>query len=325
MSDDFDFTAFIDSQKTQDLDALAKNFEQAAGSNTTREVDIRFWDPKTCVDADGNGRAVIRLLPAPDTPDSPFVGLIKHSWKNSVNGQPRYYIENSRKSIGLADPVYDYNGSMFDKYGKEEAKKHLIPRSKRYIANIVVMENDVTPDQVGKIFLWDFGGQIYEKIDAKMFPKHVKDKRVNPFNIFEGMSLIVRVYQKKVGDGSLPQYDSSEWEAPSPMGKDPTKTLKGMFKSMFSLKEFIDPSKFKSYEDLQKQLDYVTGKSDTPANGGGTGSSEAKQTKTAEAKKPVEDSIPFDVDTPEPAKAETQPKAAETAKDDDDFFARFRT
>ena len=316
MSTDFD--AFLSNQKANDVDAVQKGIQAQNGANA-REVDPRFYDFSKIMDKDGNGRAVVRLLPAPDS-TTPLAKITKHSWRRQVNGQTRYYIENSRKTIGLADPVADYNGKIFDlKLPKDEQKKRLVPRTFRYIANITFIENDADPESVGKVFLWDFGGQINEIYESKLFPKHPKDPKMDAFNLLNGANLIVRIYKKDVGDQKLPQYDNSEFESPGPISTD-TAVLRAIFEKLYPIKPFLEESNFKSYEELEKQLMFVLGESDTGAGGQGQKKA-AEPEKAAPAKDEgsTKDSIPFEM------AAESAPQAStSSSSEDDDWFSQFK-
>ena len=59
-----------------------------------------YWQPT--VDREGNGYAVIRFLPPTNGEELPFVRLFSHGFKGDTG---KWYIENSRTTLGEADPV----------------------------------------------------------------------------------------------------------------------------------------------------------------------------------------------------------------------------
>ena len=58
------------------LSAAAKTPEKGG-----RKEDTRFWSPK--IDDAGNGAAIIRLLPAKNEEDFPFVKTFRHSFQEN--------------------------------------------------------------------------------------------------------------------------------------------------------------------------------------------------------------------------------------------------
>ena len=54
-----------------------------------------------------------------------------------------------------------------------------------------------------------------------------------------------------------PWHDKSEFESPSPLLNGDDALLEELWNKQYSLKEFTDPSNFKSYEELQKRMDIV--------------------------------------------------------------------
>ena len=82
--------------------ALEKLKQQASEkSSSSKPSDPNMWRPT--FDAEkGAGSAVVRFMPAVEGEDLPWVKLIRHAFKGP-NG--KWYIENSRRSIGQDDPV----------------------------------------------------------------------------------------------------------------------------------------------------------------------------------------------------------------------------
>ena len=92
---------------TQEIEKL--NQPQQSSSN----VDDRLWKPE--LDKSGNGYAVIRFLPAPDSEEIPFAKVWSHAFKGP-GGQ--WYIENSLTTLGKQDPVSEYNTELWNAGGE---------------------------------------------------------------------------------------------------------------------------------------------------------------------------------------------------------------
>lgn len=111
---------------------LSEKLKSAAG-NSSFERDDRYWSPT--VDQAGNGYAVIRFLPAPDGEDVPVVTLFSHGFKGPGG---KWYIENSRTTIGESDPVAEANTELWNT--GTEANQTIVRQRKRrkhFIANIL--------------------------------------------------------------------------------------------------------------------------------------------------------------------------------------------
>ena len=233
------------------LDKLAKAIEQLNSAETSNDKD-NFWKPE--VDKAGNGYAVLRLLPAPavDGDDGlPWVKVFDHGFQ----GPGGWYIENSLTTLGQKDPVSEYNSQLWN--SGIEANKEVARKQKRrlsYICNVYVVEDPKNPQNEGKVFLYKFGKKIFDKINEAMNPQFEDEKAVNPFDLWEGANFKLKIRNVE----SYRNYDKSEFAASSALFDDDEK-LEAVWKKEYSLKEFLDPSKFKSYDELKGRLDKVLG------------------------------------------------------------------
>ena len=124
-----DFKKFKkDSQNS--LKKLSEEIEKMAPKNIPDE-DKDFW--KVAQDKAGNGHAVIRFLPSAHD-DINFVRVFHYGFKNDINN--RWYIEKSPKTIGLNDPVFDYNGTLWQS-GRKDLQDQVRKQSKKtyFISN----------------------------------------------------------------------------------------------------------------------------------------------------------------------------------------------
>lgn len=227
---------------------LSKQIEDLSGGGD-KYKDARFWKPT--VDKQGNGKAVIRFLPAHPDDDSPFTKIFNHGFK--INGN--WFIENCPKTIGEPCPICDMVSDLYDT--KEDTQIKIAGERKRklsYITNILVLKDENAKENEGKVFLFKFGKKIMDKIIAVTKPEFEDTKPSNPCDFYEGSNF--RLVQKRVE--SFPNYDSSTFAEPSKLfGGDDSK-IEAVFNALYSLKEFTDPKLFKSAEELEKRWKFVS-------------------------------------------------------------------
>jgi hypothetical protein len=215
--------------------------------------DTRFWQPT--VDKAGNGMAVIRFLPAPaaDGDDAlPWVRVFNHGFQ----GPGGWYIENSRTTLNDKDPVSEFNSTLWN--SGIEANKEIARNQKRrltYISNILVVSDPSNPENDGQIRLYKFGKKIFDKVTEAMNPEFADETPVNPFDMWEGANFKLKIRNVE----RYRNYDKSEFAAKSALLDGDDDKLEALWKKEYSLKEFTDPSNFKSYEVLKAKLDKVLG------------------------------------------------------------------
>ena len=210
-------------------------------------ADERFWKPE--MDKTGVGSAVIRFLPAPDGEEFPWVKMYSHAFK----GLGGWYIENSLTTNGGKDPVSEYNRELWN--SGNEKDKDTVRKQKRklsYFSNIYVVRDPANPANEGKVFLYNFGKKIFDKVLNAMQPEFEDESPINPFDFWEGANFRLKI--KKV-DGYW-NYDKSEFDSPSPLLEDDD-ALEALWKKQHSLAALVAADQFKSYEDLEKRLKAV--------------------------------------------------------------------
>lgn len=231
---------------------LSKISSKTQYSNTADEET--YWKPKR--DAAGNGMAIIRFLPAPDKENMPFVSLWNHGFQGPSG---KYYIENSLTTLGLKDPLAEINHKLWNT-GLDEDKKTAQKQKRRlhYVSNIYVIKDYGNPENDGKVFRFDYGKKIFEKLNDLMNPSFADEKPVNPFDLWEGANFRLKI---RMADG-YPNYDKSEFDSPGPLFESDEK-MESVWKQEYSLVTVIDPKNFKSYDELKTKLYAVLGLTDT--------------------------------------------------------------
>lgn len=272
-----------------------------------------YWKPT--VDEAGNGSAIIRFLPAPPGEDVPFVRYWNHAFQGPTG---KWYIENSLTTIGQPDPVSEYNKELWDT-GTEDNKK-IVRNQKRklhYVSNILVVKDPGNPEKEGKVFLFEYGKKIFDKIQDAMVPDELDDEAtpLNPFDLWEGANFRLKI--RKVE--GYRNYDKSEFDKKAPAAKT-DEELEKIWKSQHPLTTVIAPEKFLSYDVLKAKL-YRVLNLGSPQTGNGQPAS------TVRSSAPVDNTPPWDDEptvTPAPSAGKTRGAPAPAPTDDEelDFFRR---
>ena len=243
--------SFSDLKKQSSLGSLTQKLVKEVEKMSTSGggADERLWKPE--LDKTGNGYAVIRFLPAPDSEDLPWAKMYSHAFQ----GPGGWYIENSLTTTGGKDPVSEYNRELQN--SGNEADKDTVRKQKRklsYYANIYVVKDPTNPQNEGGVFLYKFGKKIFDKVMEAMQPEFEDETPINPFDFWQGANFKLKIVKK---DGFW-NYDKSEFDSVSPLLKDDD-ALEALWKKEYSLTAITAADQFKSYEDLQKRLKYVLG------------------------------------------------------------------
>ena len=275
----------------------------AAGTENSKVSygDDRVWAPQ--VDKAGNGYAVIRFLPAGEGEDLPWARYWDHGFKGSTG---RWYIEKSLTTIGQNDPVSELNSKLWNS-GREEDKEIARARKRRlhHVSNILVISDPANPENEGKVFLYKYGKKIMDKIMDVMQPQFQDEKPVNPFDFWTGANFKLKIRNFE----GYRNYDKSEFESVSELHGGDEGKLEKVYNSLHSLKEFTDPSSFKTYAELSKKLHEVLG-DEVLADSYQGDTADAPVTKSAPAPEPVS--------TPEPQVAQQEEDDEETLS----YFAK---
>lgn len=285
--------SFTDFKKSR-TDSFAKLTKKIQEMNEyPKNDDERFWQPT--VDKAGNGYAVIRFLPEPAGEEMPFIRM----WDHGFKGPGGWYIEKSLTTLGQSDPVSEYNTKLWNSGRKED--KDVVsgtpgnPGTKRrlsYVSNIFVIDDPANPDNNGKVFLFRYGKKIFDKLNDLMNPKFPDEKAVDPFNLWTGANFKLKIRNFE----GYRNYDKSEFDAPSALNQD-DQVLQGIWQAEHKLQPLIDPSLFKSYDELREKLYRVISTvKDVPDTGSTETVAKAKAAPTLATKTTVEEEVPWATD-----------------------------
>ena len=244
--------AFSDLKKQSKLGSLTSKLVKEVekmNNNGGSSSDDRFW--KLECDKSGNGYAVIRFLPAPDGEDLPFVKLYSHGFQGSGG----WLIDSCLTTLNQKCPVCEHNSTLWNNgtdAGKDAARRQ--KRKLTYISNIYVVKDPANPENEGKVFLFKYGKKIFDKLTAAMQPEFEDEEAIDPFDFWQGANFKLKA--KNVA--GYRNYDSSEFARPEAL-LDDDDSMEAVWKKQNSLSEFVDPDKFKTYEEMKKRLDAVLG------------------------------------------------------------------
>ena len=231
---------------TKALEASTEKPE-SSGSKSSKYQDDRIWKPE--LDKTGNGYAVIRFLPATSGEEMPW----QRVWSHAFQDKGGWYIENSLTTMNQKDPVSEENTRLWNTgvdSDKEIARKR--KRKLSYYSNIFVVSDPKHPENEGKVFLFKFGKKIFDKITEAMQPAFDDETPINPFDFWKGANFKLKI--RKV-DGYW-NYDKSEFEGVSQI-KESDEDIKNIWSKQYPLLPFVDPSNFKTYDELKEKLNRV--------------------------------------------------------------------
>ena len=245
--------SFASMKKSNYTDLLAK--AESLNKTEVRGADERLWKPE--VDKAGNGYAVIRFLPAPDGEDLPWAQV----WSHAFQGPGGLYIENSLTTLGKKDPVSDLNRTLWN--SGSDSDKEIARKQKRklsYYSNIYVVQDPANPQNEGRVFLYKFGKKIFDKLTEAMQPAFADETPINPFDFWKGADFKVKI--RKV-EGYW-NYDKSEFAEPSTLKNFNDSELETLWSQQYSLTDFTNADKFKTFDELQTRLNQVLNAAPAP-------------------------------------------------------------
>ena len=302
------FTSFSDLQKGRGaFDDLQKEVERLAKGGFEKDDDGSYWQPT--VDKPGNGFALIRFLAPPKGEPTPFVRFWSHGFKGPTN---KWYIELSRTTLNQPDPVSELNTELWN--SGIESNKEIARAQKRklyYVSNILVIKDPKNPENEGQVFRFKYGKKIFDKIKNVMKPEDDGSgtEPMNPFDLWVGANFNLKI---RKADGYR-NYDDSFFEKQTSQVAKTDEEIEIIWNKEYPLAPLVDPSLFKSYEDLKTRLDAVLNSKWKSVN------------KPNDAVKSEEAAEPASEEAPKPKAKAAKPAKEEVAEEESeegiDYFA----
>lgn len=289
------------------------------GNYAKKEKDPTFWQP-TWDEGKTSAVATIRFLPETQEGKLPWAHYYFHNFQRVINGKKRFYNEKCLSTINPdnyeLDPVNAYRKAVFESMDKEAAKKVCdgTQRQERYIYNIVVIKNDLKPEDEGKVFKFSCPKSVHDMAMAciKPDPAFTDEDTVvfNPFDLEDGANFKVKMYMK---DG-FPKWDKCEFARQSSIIKS-DKEAEALMAQAHDIYAEVSPDKFGTTEELYKKLTWALGK-DKKTEDAGKASDDFEQAKEVPSKSAA---VPDKL-----MEAATKAKAPVDSDDDEDseYFAR---
>ena len=97
-----------------------------------------------------------------------------------------------------------------------------------YIENSLTTLNQDDPDNDGKVFMYQFGKKIFDKLNDLMNPTFEDEAATNPFDFWEGANFRLKIRKFE----GYPNYDKSEFDPASPLLEDDD-ALEGVWKNWY--------------------------------------------------------------------------------------------
>jgi hypothetical protein len=199
---------------------------------------------------DGTAYAMIRFLPPTAGDELPFVKYFSHGGQ----GPGGWYIENCPTTIGGKCPLCAANNVLWKEGGE---KNQTIVRSRKrklhYVSNILVLSNPSNKETEGKVYLFRYGQKIFNKIQECLQPPYPDVAPSDPFNVVTGRNFRLKICTVE----GYANYDQSQFDQPSPLLNGDKDRIRTIWSSQHKLSEFVDPTRFKSFDELQKRYEEV--------------------------------------------------------------------
>lgn len=292
-------------KKRFDIDKLVQAAQESGGGDNKKSgQDERIWKPT--VDKSGNGYAVVRFLPSPSDDGMPWVRYWDHGFKGPTG---KWYIEKSLTSIGQQDPLGEMNSRLWNS-GSDDDKETVRQRKRRlhYVTNILVVSDPANPANEGKVFMYQFGKKIFDKIMDLMQPQFPGEEPVNPFDLWEGADFQLKIRNVE----GYRNYDRSEFKSPSELFDGDENQLQAVLNQVHDINEFVDPKNYKTYDQLQTKLMEVLGES-------------APRTTKEEVAMDTQQAAPQPAAVaPEPEIPATAAEVSDASEDEDDTLSYFQ-
>jgi hypothetical protein len=243
--------ANIKAKKSNLQKLQAKAQENAGGNGSKDERQFKHsYDETSKV-----GSTLIRFLPRYDEAGEimlPWASWGEYSFKIGTNN----YWNRSLVTIGQDDPVAEMNKEHWeivgkDRDGPEAAKARKRNLKKRFIANIVVLDDPAHPENNGQSFLYSFGPAIQQILEKALFPEYADQKSVEFYDWMEGANFRIR---SNMGKNGWMSYDDSQFEQVSPLANGDQAIQEAIYNKMFKLDEFESDDNYKTYDELKEAL-----------------------------------------------------------------------
>jgi hypothetical protein len=239
--------------------------------------DPRFWKLKL---NDCKGQAVIRFLPDPN--GTPYKQYFQHWFDyESASGGVQKYIENCATSIKMGCPVCDKNRELWNSaYKQDKDTASLRKRKAHWVSNILVLQDESNPVNEGKVFLFDYGPQVYGFVKKAIYGPEEGDPEYDsevvpvtymPCDFYDGADFLYRSTVKK-GTENLKRkwntYESSKFRPQSQIlnnldDVEWEEKMQSIMDQVHDLSEWTNSDKYPDENKVRSKLSYILGAYDS--------------------------------------------------------------
>ena len=311
-----------------DVNDIFDSFTAESAANTMAEKKSSFknenlYKPsikdEKCKDM--NYRALIRFIPF--IHENKVYTTIER-WEcflKDVNGDNGVYVI-SPKTIGKRCPMRDLSYRLYTSDNAiDKANSKKINVYQQWYSLVEVVKDPQHPEYEGKIFIYQFGKKIYDKIVEATKGSEFKEP-INPFDFFKGRLFELKLSkgsQKMDNGGTVTNYDACGFiEKTSPIHFGDGETLGKDIESKKAFMKWLEEDAPKITDYFYKEWDdEMTNKVNTNLATFVSGyTAPASQTKTSKAKEIVNEIV--EEDKKEAAKPKKSKPAPEPEPEDED-------
>ena len=210
--------------------------EDKKGNNNTETLKLKS----------GN-EYIVRLVPNIENPEKSIFRFFNTAWKSVKTG--RLVFNLSPQTFGKPCPINEEFLKFFtdeDEAVKERCRP--LSRKERWMVNVYVVDDPVTPDNNGKVMVLNYGKQLNAVIEEGIYGSDSDDVGFRAFDLSEnGCNLRIKVEPQ----GEVTNLSSSKFKNPSKIPGMTQAKMDEVYEQAYDL-EKVYP--LKSYEELRGVL-----------------------------------------------------------------------
>jgi hypothetical protein len=231
---------------------VQERFKENLVGKTKQTKDSRLY--VLTKDKTGSGSSVIRFLPGKivdGKENLPYSVIYRHNLQLGKGGQFVSCI--CPTTVSQKCPICEWNKMM----NTEWVKKNNTYRKRKYLSNVLIME-EATEELIGKVKLMEYGAQIMNILESKIYPKQIGNRKKEPLIYYdweEGANFELVLSNEK--GQSYPSWDNSEFLAPTPIMEfleDHNIDPETIVNNLYDTEEVVSGLDIPSYEKLKADL-----------------------------------------------------------------------
>ena len=189
----------------------------------------------------------VRLVPYMKDPKKTFFHYFQHGWNSLATGQ--YVSAISPQTWGERDPIAETRYKLYRGSDEEKALAGKIVRAEKWLVNVYVVNDPVTPDNNGKVMILRYGKQLQKIIANAIDGEDASDLGPRIFD-FTPNGVNLKIVVEKQGD--YPTYVSSKFTFPTEVKGVDEDTHQEILDKAFDLENVFN---VKSYNELKEMVD----------------------------------------------------------------------